>query len=102
MFEAFYDQTVTTQRLGAGTGNTKEYSNNLVDLACAIQQIDSEVSSDFQMSYGKNWMLFCPIVDIIEGDFVIWDSKTYRVMAVDRLDFLNEDHMEVSIRIFES
>jgi len=102
MFEAFYDQTVSTERLGAGTGNTKEYSTNLEDLACAIQQIDSEISSDLQMSYGKNWMLFCPIVDIAEGDNVIWDTKTYRVMAVDRLNFMNEDHMEVLIRIFES
>lgn len=102
MFENFYDQEVDTERLEAGTGNQKVFATNLEGLACAIQQQDSEISGDITGGYGKNWMLFCPIVDIIEGDRVIWDEKEYRVMAVDRLDFLNEDHMEVLIRIFES
>lgn len=102
MIESLFDETVSVQRLQEGTGNQMEYATNIVALRCAIQQADSEISTDLVGSYGKDWLMFCPIVDILEGDRVIWNGKTYRVTAVDRLNFHGEKHMEIGLRIFES
>ncbi len=103
MLTSLFDQSIDTERLtDVVDTNKKEYEANLTGIACAIQQQDAEVSMDLPGSFGKDWLIFCPIVDILEGDRITWNEQTYRVMTVDRLDFMGESHMEISMRIFKS
>lgn len=102
MFPHLFTETINTSRIVDGDDNKLVYEANLSGLACAIQQADAKISMDLVGSYGKDWLVFCDIVDVLEGDRAEWNGKTYRVMAVDRLDFEGDSHMELLIRIFES
>lgn len=97
-----YNETVTVKRLAPGTGNKQAYSTHIEDLPCCIQPLDPQISSDIQGGFGKDWLMFCAPGDIAEGDRIIRGSKEYRVTGVESFDFMNQPHMEITIRIFES
>lgn len=106
MNTALYNETVTVKRLEDGAGVVKEFADHIVGLRCLIQPLDSEISADIEGGFGKEWLMFCPPVDLQEGDRVFRtvgvDTKEYRVTGVESLSFMNQEHMEVRIRIFES
>lgn len=103
MIELQYNETVSTNRLQlVEDTNKKEYSEYIEALSCCIQPLDPQISQDIEGGFGKDWLMFCSPADIIEGDRVIRGDKEYRVTGVESFDFMNNPHMEVTIRIFES
>lgn len=106
MIDLQYNESVNVERLTAGSGVVREFGSHLTGVSCCIQPLDSEISQDIAGGYGKEWLMFCETVDIQEGDRVIRgtgeDQKEYRVTGVESFSFMNNSHMEVRIRIFES
>lgn len=106
MIDHNFNETVAVKRLGDGEGVVREFSTHLEAVACAIQPLDSEISTDIEGGFGKEWLMFCETVDIQEGDRIVRTEgeteKEYRVTGIERFDFLRNNHMEVRIRIFES
>lgn len=102
--ENMYNQTAVTQREGAVGASTikKAYQAHLSSFKCHVQPLEAEVVQDLPGGFGKNWLMFCPCLDIKEGDKVIVDGTTeYRVMGVENYDFSNNPHLEVTIRAFK-
>lgn len=103
MIELHYNETVSVNRLTDVEGtNKKEYVEIIDALSCMIQPMDPSISQDLPGGFGKEFLMFCETADVQEGDRVIRDGKEYRVSAVEKLNWQGMDHMEVSIRIFES
>lgn len=102
-----YNETVAVKRLAdVPDTNKREYGTHIASLACHIQPLDPQISTDIEGGFGKDWMMFCDTADIAEGDRVIRTvnsvEKEYRVTGIESYDFMGNPHMEVSIRIFES
>lgn len=98
-----YNQTATTQRETAVSMSTikKSYTTNLTSFKCHVQPLDAEVFQDVPGGFGKNWLMFCPVLDIKEGDKVTVDGTTdYRVTGVENYNFSRNPHLEVTIRAF--
>ena len=95
-------KTAIVERLATTTGNKKAFSSHLPAVDCLIQPLTDEVSEDLQGSFGKDFLMLSPIVDIQEGDRVIIDSEEYRVIATEALNFGGNPHRETRIRIFKS
>ena len=103
-----FNETVQVNRLIDVEGtNKKSFSIHIQALRCVIQPQDPKTSQDIPGGFGKDFLMFCPAVDLKEGDRVLrdvdesGDGLEYRVMGVESFDFLNHTHMEVSIRTFE-
>lgn len=104
MIERMYNQSATTERETAVGVSTikKAYTENLSSFRCHVQPLDSEVFQDLPGGFGKNWLMFCPVLDIREGDKVIVDGVTsYRVIGVENYNFSRNPHLEVTIRTFK-
>ena len=98
--ERNFNKVVTVQRLDADmVGYTEEYANHLLNVACHIQPLDDSYSQDIEGSFGKEWLMFCNVFDILEGDRIVDGSDEYRVVSVESYKFLCENrHMELRIR----
>jgi len=99
MIEDQYNKTVNVQRLADGTGNVEEYGSHITGLSCVIQPLDESTTGDIEGGFGKDWLMFCGVEDILENDKIIDGSITYKVVGVESFEFLGEPrHMEVRIR----
>lgn len=98
--EDHYDRTIDTERLFDDSGGgTETYDTYLTGVACTIQPLDESFGEDLTGSFGKDFLMFCAVQDILEGDKVIEDSTEYKVVGVESYAFLGQDrHMEVRIR----
>ena len=98
--EQNYDRSVTVQRLDDQTSSyTEEYVNYLMSVPCHIQPLDDAYNQDVEGNFGKEWLMFCAVRDILEGDRIIDGAVEYRVVGVESFRFLGEDrHMEVRLR----
>lgn len=98
-----YNQSAKTEREDyiQGSDIKQTYVEHLDDFPCHVQPLDSEVVQDIPGGFGKNWIMFCPVVDIKEGDKVIIDGEIeYRVSGVENYNFSRNPHLEVTIRKF--
>lgn len=104
MLEDHYGETVVVQRLNTTSGYKKDFTDHLTGVKCHIQPFDDDISQDITIGFGKDLLLFCDVLDIREGDRIIWDSEDYRVSAVSsNFRFLKRArHMEIRIRAFKS
>lgn len=102
--ENYYNTTVTVQRLATVTGNKKNYQTHLSNVACQIQPLEPSISQDIEGGFGKDKLLFCAALDIIEGDRIIHGADTYKVVGVEKYSDYSDDadHMEITIRIFKT
>jgi len=99
MIESLYDKFVDVQRLIDDSGNTEIYEDHIPDLPCAIQPLDDAYSQDIDGNFGKEWLMFCCVHDILEGDRVVDGAVEYRVVGVESFEFLDQpQHMEIRIR----
>ena len=101
--ESMYKQTATTQRQEFMEESTikRGFVNKLAEFPCAVQPLTPEVAAIMPGGFGKNWLMFCPVLDIIEGDKIIIDEdKEYRVSGVETYDYGINDHMEVTLTAF--
>ena len=102
MISSHFDKTASIERLAVVEGNKKAFSSHLSSVSCLIQPLSDEVSEDMTGSFGKDFLMLSPVVDIQEGDRVIIDTEEYRVMATEALNFCSNPHRETRIRIFKS
>lgn len=99
--EKNYNKSVDIKRLvdESGNDNIEEYMPHLEDVACHIQPLDDAYGQDIEGSFGKEWLMFCNVADILEGDRIIDGEIEYRVVGVESYEFLGQTrHMELRIR----
>lgn len=101
-----YDNTISVKRMAVVSGNKKTFSEVLADVDAHIQPLDSEFTENTSYILGKDFQMFCGIIDLREGDRIVADSKEYKVIAVEKYDspLLNtaDSHIEAIIRIFDN
>jgi hypothetical protein len=103
MLSNFYDRTVAVKRLmDVEGGNKKAFQTHIASLLCHIQPMDPSLTQDIEAGFGKTWLMFCDEGDIREGDRVNEDALEYRVVSVEKMNFVGHSHLEVGIRLFES
>lgn len=107
MIQDIYNQTISTERLTLVVPSItkKDYQENLTNVDCHIQPLDPKINQDIEGGFGKDKLLFCDVLDIIEGDRIIHGSDTYRIVGIEKFnnDILGRSHhMEIIIRIFKS
>jgi hypothetical protein len=94
-----YNKMVDVQRVIDDSGNTEVYDDHITDLPCVIQPFDDAYSQDIDGSFGKEWLMFCDVNDILEGDRIVDGAVEYKVVSVESFEFLNKpQHMELRIR----
>lgn len=98
-----FNKTVNTERL-AEIANTdkEEYQAHLTDIQCFIHPGDEAFNEGLDGSFGKEFIMFCEIIDIKEGDRVIDGSTEYRVVGLENFsEFIDRAmHLEVILRKF--
>lgn len=98
-----YDKSADVSRLQLiASTEQKEFVSHLTDVPCLVQPIDASITGDVEMSFGKNYLMMTDETDIEEGDRVIIDAEEYRVMGIEKHDFMGQQHCEVTLRIFRS
>lgn len=99
-----FDLTADVKRLTpSDDGQTESYGDHLSGVPCAVQPLDDAMSQDLQGSFGKDFLMFCDVQDIDEGDQVVIDEETYRVVGVDSYEWHGvPEHMELRIRRFNA
>jgi hypothetical protein len=99
--ESQFNKSVVVKRLTDDSGNTEIYDTHIVSLPCHIQPYDDSFNQDVDGSFGKDSLMFCSVVDLQEGDVVVYASNNYRVVSVESMEFLNQpQHIEARIRLF--
>lgn len=98
-----FDKTIKTQRLTDIAETDKEdYQDFLTNVPCMIQPLEDSFGEDLQGGFGKDFLMFCTVLDIKEGDLVVDGTTVYKVVGLE--DFKNwlgnSTHMEVRIRLF--
>jgi len=100
--ERNYNKTVNTQRLEDESGNVESYQEYLSAVPCMIQPLDETFSEDIDGNFGKDYLMFCGICDILEGDKIIDDDAEYKVSGIERFDHGRNAHLELRIRLSNS
>lgn len=96
-----YTKTAKVERLLTDGSDMVGYVDHINNLPCHIQPATGSMAQDVEGSFGKDWFMICDMADIIEGDRVTINNKTYRVVAVEQHSFLDHTHTECTLRIFE-
>lgn len=102
--EKYYNSTAITQREGyiSGSDVKKALVNHLEEFACHIQPLEPSVNSAIPGSFGKSWIMFCPVLEFKEGDKVIVDdTDEYKVVGVETFTMSGNPHCEVVLRTFK-
>ena len=97
----FFDKTVDIMRLEdtANTDNEAFGSTNVADVSCIIQPLDDSYGEDLEGSYGKDFLMFCSVIDIKQGDKVVQGATEYLVQSIESYDFVGQTHIEARIRL---
>lgn len=101
MISQFFDNTINIDRVGATSGedDTESWATHLEGVSCQIQPLDDAFSEDLAGSYGKDFVMFCGVIDIQQGDKVIDGDDEYLVKGVESYSFQGFSHMEIRIRL---
>ncbi len=107
--EACYNEQVTINRLEAPVGDSgkRGFEEHLTAVDCEIQPLESSISRDISVGFGKDYLMICAVIDIEEGDRVIRaDGSEWRITGLEKFDDDNiaddDKHLEISIRAFQS
>ena len=97
-----FNKTVSTKRLTVIVDTDKEdWQTNLTGVDCMIQPLEDSFNEDLQCAFGRDFLMFCNVLDIKEGDQIVDGSTIYKVVGVE--DFKTwlgiSTHMELRIRI---
>lgn len=98
--KTLFTSTITTSRVTdkAGTDN-QEWIANLTNIKCNIQPLDGSSNQDLDGSYGKDYLMFCDVIDIIEGDKITSGATEYLVKGVKSYDVSLYSVMEIQLRL---
>ncbi len=103
--DQFFTSEVEVKRLEDTTDTDNEaFQDHLVGtsaIKCQIQPLDDSYNEDLEGSYGKDFVMFCAVVDIKQGDKIVNDSVEYIVVGVESYDWQGFSHMELRIRLTE-
>ena len=96
----FFDNEVDIERLEdtADTDN-EAFQAHLSDVSCQIQPLDDSYDEDLEGSYGKDFTMFCAVIDVKQGDKIVDGSVEYMVVGVESYDWQGFSHMELRIRL---
>jgi hypothetical protein len=99
MKQPYFDTTILTKRITAISGtDNQDWQTNLTGVSCNIQPLDGNYNEDLEGSYGRDYLMFCNIVDIIEGDKIIDGTDEYLVKSVKDYSVMNFSIKELIIR----
>lgn len=103
MITDYYNKIVSTKRLtDITTTDREDYQTYIATLSCLIQPLSETFQEDLEGSTGKDYVLFCGVADILEGDRVIDGTDEYSVVGLKRYSDKNgEHHLEVIIRKYK-
>ncbi len=97
-----WDKTVNVKRLVAHSGtpveDTEEYETHLSNVPCNIQSMEDSFGTDLEGSYGKDFLMFCPLLDIKQHDKIVDGSDEYLVTGNEGYSLKGQSHLEVRIR----
>jgi len=96
----FFDNEVDIKRLAdvAATDN-EEWDDHLSEVACQIQPLEDAYGEDLEGSYSKDFVMFCAVIDVKQGDKIVDGEVEYLVAGVESYDFQGFSHMELRIRL---
>ena len=97
----WFDNEVDIKRLEdtAGTDDNEDWGDHLSDVSCQIQPLDDSYGEDLEGSYGKDFVMFCAVIDVKQGDKIVDNSVEYLVVGVESYDWQGFSHMELRIRL---
>lgn len=97
-----YTKTARVERLmTVDSSDKQEFATHIESLPCHVQPFTDSFTGDIEGGFGKEFLMFCNVADIEQGDRVIIDDEEYRVMSEETFQFRRMDkHMELRIRIF--
>lgn len=96
MLEILYNKSISTQRIEDESGsNVEEYEDYLAGISCTIQPLDDSYTEREPGQFSKNFLMFCDVCDILDGDKVIDGAIVYKVIGLQVLEVLDHSHMEV-------
>lgn len=99
-----FDKSGKSYRWGYSEGSEmiKEYSEQIESFPCHIQPSQASLSERLQGGFSKAWSMWCPVLDIKEGDKIEIDDEEYKVTAVQNFDLGGDPHLEVTMVINKS
>jgi hypothetical protein len=72
----------------------------LENVPCHVQPLTDRDSGDITGGFGKEYQMFCDVVDIQEGDRITIGTRVYRAMGIEKHVTLRRNrHMEIRLRI---
>lgn len=99
----FLDKTVDVKRLEDTSDTDSQAFQAHLDgtsaVICNIQPLEDSYGEDLEGSYGKDFVMFCKVVDIKQGDKIVDNSVEYIVQGVESYSFQGLSHMELRIRL---
>jgi len=100
--EINYNKTISTKRIDdteSGDPGSEQYETLLTGVRCHIQPFEESYNEDIDGNFAKDWIMFCDVLDIQEGDLIIEGTNTYKVIGIRSFNFLCKNrHMELKIR----
>lgn len=102
MIRKNYSKKVTIERTAETVEDgviKSDYEVVFEDIPCHIQPLTNDTTQDLPSSFGKNWLMFCDVNDIREGDRVKDGDSEYRVTGVESYEWRGKSkHMEIVLR----
>lgn len=98
----FFDNEVDVYRLDDVDTDNQAWVIHLTGtqtVSCQIQPLDDSYGEDLEGSYGKDFVMFCSVVDIKQGDKIVDGSTEYIVQGVESYNWQGFSHMELRIRL---
>ena len=102
--EKHYTETATISRMTDILGTDKQALEDIfIDIPIHLQPLQDSFSEDIDGGYGKDFLMFTKSREIKQGDRAIINGNEYRVMSVERYEFLDRaKHMECRVRLFKN
>jgi hypothetical protein len=98
MLSILFDKTITTERIEEESGSDVEtYQPYLSGVSCTIQPMDDSYTEREPGQFSKNFLMFCDVCDILDGDKIIDGTTVYKVIGLEVLQVLSHSHMEIII-----
>jgi len=98
----FANTIIRTKRLVKESEDisNETYQDYLTDKPAHIQPLDDSYGEGLDGSYKKDFLMFCELCDIKQGDKVIdSDGKEYVVSGVEEYEWQTLSHLEVRISL---
>jgi hypothetical protein len=94
-----WDKTIDVWRLTDDSpADSEGYTLHLSNIPCNIQPFEDTYGTDLEGAYGKDFLMFCPLLDINHHDKIIDGTDEYLVTGVEGYELSGFSHLELRIR----